>query len=149
MDRSKVVVIRGTGVLARGGEIDTAKIAAMLGLGIRHLTGTGEAKEALAGLFSRRDRVGIKVNTIGGRRISTRPELSLALANFLSESGIPGKNIVIWDRTNRELREAGYRLTDDLNGLKIFATDTAGAGYETEPVSHLNIGSLFSTIQTN
>jgi len=149
MNESKVVVIKGTGVLGRDGEIDGTKIAAMLALGIRHLTGAGDAKEGLARHFSRRDRVGIKVNTIGGRRISTRPELSLALANLLSESGVPEKNIVIWDRTNRELRDAGYRLADGSNGLKIFATDTAGAGYETEPVSHLSIGSLFSTIQTN
>ena len=149
MNTSKVVVIKGTGVLGPDGEVNETKTAAMLALGIRHLTGAGEAKEGLTRLFSSRDRVGIKINTIGGRRISTRPELSLALANFLSASGVPDKNIVIWDRTNRELREAGYRLADGSNGLKIFATDTAGAGYEIEPVSHLNIGSLFSTIQTN
>ncbi|MGB7294146.1 MAG: DUF362 domain-containing protein [Candidatus Aminicenantales bacterium] len=149
MDRSKVVVIRGMGVLGRGGEIDGTRIAAMLELGIRHLTGTDRALDGLAGLFSRKDRVGIKISTIGGRMISTRPELSLALARLLSGSIVSERNILIWDRTNRELREAGYRLSDSSNGLKVFATDTAGAGYETEPVSHLNIGSLFSTIQTN
>jgi uncharacterized protein (DUF362 family) len=149
MNKSKVVVIKGRGVLGRQGGIDGTKIAAMLALGIRHLSGGGEAKEALAQSFSRRDRVGIKINTIGGPRISTRPELSLALANLLSESGVSRNGIVIWDRTNRELRAAGYQLSDSSSGLKIFATDTAGAGYETEPISHLNIGSLFSTIQTN
>ncbi len=149
MSRSKVVVIRGTGILGRQGEIDETKIARMLSLGIQHLTGAGGANEGLSRLFSRGDRIGIKINTIGGRMVSTRPELSLALANLLSESGINEKNIIIWDRTNRELREAGYRLSDSPSRLKIFATDTAGAGYETEPLSHLNIGSLFSTIMTN
>jgi hypothetical protein len=149
MSTSKVVIIKGTSVVGRNGEVDGTKAAAMLALGLRHLTGAAEARDGLTGLFSRRDRVGIKVNTIGGRSISTRPDLSLALANLLSGSGVLEKNIIIWDRTNRELRQAGYRLADGSNGLKIFATDTAGAGYETEPVSHLNIGSLFSTIQTN
>jgi uncharacterized protein (DUF362 family) len=149
MSKSKVVVIKGTGVIGRDGEVDGTKTAAMLALGVRHLTGASEARDGLTRLFSRRDRVGIKVNTIGGPRISTRPELSLTLANILSESGISRNNIVIWDRTNRELRAAGYQLSDSSTGLKVFATDTAGAGYETEPVSHLNIGSLFSTIQTN
>ncbi len=149
MDRSKVVVIKGKGVIGRDGEIDGPKVAAMLALGIQHLTGARQSSEGLSRHFSRRDRVGIKINTIGGRRISTRPDLSLALVRSLTEAGIPEKSIVIWDRTNRELREAGYHLSDSSSGLKIFATDTAGAGYEIEPLSHLNIGSLFSTIQTN
>jgi uncharacterized protein (DUF362 family) len=129
--------------------MDRVKIAEMLSLGFRHLTGARETGEGLARLFARGDRIGIKVNTIGGRKISTRPELSLSLAELLIKNGQPDRNIVIWDRTNRELREAGYSLSDRPNGLKVFATDTAGAGYETEIIAHRNIGSLFSTIQTN
>jgi uncharacterized protein (DUF362 family) len=149
MNRSKVVVIKGKGVLGAGGDMDRVKIAEMLSLGFRHLTGARETGEGLARLFARGDRIGIKVNTIGGRKISTRPELSLSLAELLIKNGQPDRNIVIWDRTNRELREAGYSLSDRPNGLKVFATDTAGAGYETEIIAHRNIGSLFSTIQTN
>jgi uncharacterized protein (DUF362 family) len=149
MNGSKVVVIQGKGVLGPEGDIARTKIAEMLSLGFRHLTGARETGEGLARLFARNDRIGIKVNTIGGRKISTRPELSLSLAELLIKNGHPDRNIVIWDRTNRELREAGYSLSDRPNGLKIFATDTAGAGYEAEIISHRNIGSLFSTIQTN
>jgi len=149
MNRSKVVVIQGKGVLGPEGDMARTKIAEMLSLGFRHLTGARETGEGLARLFARNDRIGIKVNTIGGRKISTRPELSLSLAELLIKNGQPDRNIVIWDRTNRELREAGYSLSDRPNGLKIFATDTAGAGYEAEIISHRNIGSLFSTIQTN
>jgi len=149
MNRSKVVVIKGKGVWGSGGDLDRIKISDMLSLGFRLLTGAREAGESLARLFAPGDRIGIKVNTIGGRKISTRPELSLSLAELLVKNGQPDRNIVIWDRTNRELREAGYSLSDRPNGLKVFATDTAGAGYETEILSHRNIGSLFSTIQTN
>jgi len=149
MNRSKVVVIKGKGVVSSGGDLDRMKISEMLSLGFRLLIGTREAGESLARLFARAERIGIKVNTIGGRKISTRPELSLALAELLIKNGQPDRNIVIWDRTNRELREAGYSLSDRPNGIKVFATDTAGAGYETEIISHRNIGSLFSTIQTN
>ena len=149
MNRSKVVVIKGKGVVSSGGDLDRIKISEMLSLGFRLLIGTREAGESLARLFARAERIGIKVNTIGGRKISTRPELSLALAELLIKNGQPDRNIVIWDRTNRELREAGYSLSDRPDGIKVFATDTAGAGYETEIISHRNIGSLFSTIQTN
>jgi len=149
MNGSKVIIIKGKAVFGPGGDLDRLKISEMLSLGFRKLTGTREAGQGLARLFARDARVGIKINTIGGRKISTRPELSLSLAELLVKNGWPERNVVIWDRTNRELREAGYKLSDSPNALKVFATDTAGAGYETEIVSHRNIGSLFSTIQTN
>jgi len=141
-------MIKGTRVFRSAGELDPAPIAEMVSLGIRHLTGTKDTGEGVAGLFGRADRLAIKVNTIGGREISTRPELSLTFAEVLIKYGLPGKNIVIWDRTNRELREAGYRLSDSPAGLKVLATDTSGAGYESEIFSHRSIASLFSTIQT-
>lgn len=121
----------------------------MLERGLGLLTGTSDFREAIRHVFQSSDRVGIKINTIAGRLLSTRPELSYALANLLIRSGLPEKNILIWDRSNRELREAGYRLRAEGNQLKVFATDTEGAGYEPELLSHRNIGSLFSTIQTN
>ena len=149
MDKSRVVVVRAPGVTGSGGELDSRKVAGMIALGFARLTGIPETGGGLARLFSRDDRVGIKINTIGGRTISTRPELSLSLAELLTQNGWAERNIVIWDRTNRELRDAGYRLSDRSGGLKVFGTDTAGAGYEAEIFSHRNIGSLFSTIQTN
>lgn len=148
MNGSKVISIKAKGVIGSGGDIDRLKISGMLSLGFGRLAEAGETGEGLARLFARDERIGIKINTIGGRKISTRPELSLSLAELLVKNGWPDRNIVIWDRTNRELREAGYNLSDRAGGLKVFATDTAGAGYETEIVSHRNIGSLFSTIQT-
>jgi len=149
MNGSKVIVIRAPGVTVFNGDLDRMKISGMLALGFAKLTGTRETGEGMARLFARDARIGVKINTIGGRTISTRPELSLSLAELFINNGWPERNIVIWDRTNRELRDAGYRLSDRPAGLKIFATDTAGAGYETEITSHRNIGSLFSTIQTN
>lgn len=148
MSASKVIMIKGSRVFRAAGELDPTQIAGMVSLGLRHLTGTKDTGEAVAGLFARDDRVAVKVNTIGGREISTRPELSLTFADVLMKGGLAGKNIVIWDRTNRELREAGYRLSDSRADLKVMATDTSGAGYETEIFTHRSIGSLFSTIQT-
>ncbi len=148
MSASQVFAVRGKGVISSTGDILAPKLNEMLRRGLVLVSGTADAAEGLHGRFAAADRVGIKVNTIGGRKISTRPEVPLGLAGWLTRAGIPAKNILIWDRTNRELKEAGYRLSDDRNDLKIFGSDTAGAGYESEIYSHLNIGSLFSTIQT-
>jgi uncharacterized protein (DUF362 family) len=102
----------------------------------------------LKSLLSPRERVGIKINSIAGRKLVTRPETSLALAELLSESGFPARNILIWDRTNRELKEAGYKLNLALEGPRIMGTDTNGFGYEPELSAHKTIGSLFSTLLT-
>jgi hypothetical protein len=126
MSASRVVIIRGRHVLGAGDDPDRSQIVEMLSLGFRRLTGARDMGEGLARLFSRNDRIGIKVNTIGGPKISTRPVLPLSLSELLVKGGRPGRNIVIWDRTNRELREAGYSLSDRRNDLKIFGTDTAG-----------------------
>jgi uncharacterized protein (DUF362 family) len=99
-------------------------------------------------LFRPSDRLGIKVNTIGGRAISTRPAVALALARWLARNGLPEDNVFIWDRTNRELREAGYSTSAARGGIKVFGTDAGGVGYGPDLVAHLGVGSLFSKIQT-
>jgi uncharacterized protein (DUF362 family) len=148
MGASKVFVVRSAGVVTSGGDILTAKLSEMLRRGLSLVSGAADAADGLHAGFRAADRVGIKVNTIGGRRISTRPELPLALAGWLTRSGVPAGNILVWDRTNRELKEAGYKLSEDRNAVKVFATDTAGLGYESEILAHRNIGSLFSAIQS-
>lgn len=149
MNSATVVIIRGKKVFASDGDIDRVKIAQMLERGVQLLTGQTDACAGLSRFFSQNDRIGIKINTIAGRMLTTRPEVSLSLAALLTQCGIPEKNFIIWDRTNRELKDAGYRLSRSTSGLKIFGTDSDGAGYENELISHLNIGSLFSSIQTN
>lgn len=115
--------------------------------GIQALIGKENLKESLLSLFHKKARVGIKINTISGRMLSSLPEVSLSLANLLVESGLQKKNIIIWDRTNRELKEAGYHLSQNRNEIRVFGTDTNGVGYDHELISHRNIGSLFSSIQ--
>src|SRR4030042_3392344 len=107
MNGAKVIIIKGKAVFGPGGDLDRLKISEMLSLGCRKLTGTREAGQGLARLFAQDARVGIKINTIGGRKISTRPELSLSLAELLVKNGWPERNVVIWERTNRELRGGG------------------------------------------
>jgi len=149
MTRSRVVIIKAAGGIDPVGPADRPKLLRMFQRGFALLTGEPDDRGAVMSVFRPADRIGIKVNTIGGRAISTRPEVSLALAGWLAGSGLPEENIVVWDRTNRELRDAGYRLNRGPGGPQVFGTDTDGAGYGEELLAHLNIGSLFSKIQSN
>lgn len=146
---SKVVIVRGQGVLDSRGNVSQKKLIQMYEKGIRSLGEDGSFRDSLHQLFKRNDRVGIKINTISGRKLTSLPEASLVLANLIAENGMRAENIIIWDRTNRELKQAGYRLNMNSRGIKIFGTDSNGVGYGRELVSHRNIGSLFSAIQAH
>ncbi|MGD2295180.1 MAG: DUF362 domain-containing protein [Candidatus Aminicenantes bacterium] len=148
MDRARVVIVRIRGNQDKKKDIPPSRIKEMFTRGFSLLSGQKEPFSSIRFLFNKAEKIGIKINTLGGRNISTNPETSLALADVLSGGGIKKKNIIIWDRTNRELKEAGYRLNSAGNGYRIFGTDTEGIGYGPQLVSHLNIGSLFSAIQT-
>ena len=141
-------MVRARGLLERAGDIDADRLLRAYERGLRALTGAASLAEGLGQLFKPADRVGIKINTIGGRKLSTRPEVALGLASAFQGTGVSEKNILIWDRTNRELREAGFTLSLGSSGLKVYGTDTDGAGYDDELYAKDNIGSLFSSIQS-
>lgn len=149
MAGSRVVIIKSPGVLSRNGVLDGKALAAVFDRGISLLGGPEGEEALLRGLFKREDTIGIKVNTIGGRALSTRPETAAALVRVLSGAGFADDRIVIWDRTNRELREAGFSLRMNRGkGPRIYGTDSQGVGYSSQLVSHRSIGSLFSLIQS-
>jgi uncharacterized protein (DUF362 family) len=146
MAKSRVVIIRAGGP---ENPSDRQKFLRMFKRGFSLLTGERDDRNAVMSVIRPGDRLGIKINTIGGRSISTRPELSLSLAGWISANGLPEKDVVIWDRTNRELRDAGYRLRKGPGGPQVFGTDADGTGYGENLVDHLSVGSLFSRIQTD
>ena len=65
------------------------------------------------------DVVGLKVNTIAGPGLSTSVTLVDAICEHLKQAGIKPNDIVIWDRTNRELTRAGYHLSNDPNRERV------------------------------
>lgn len=148
MPKSKVILIRGTKVLDMEGAARTAGIEDMFRRGLTGLEIGRTIEECTGRLFDTSHKVGIKINTIGGRMMSTRPETALALASVLGRGRLSPERIIIWDRTNAELKSAGYRLSVGRDGPVVCGTDTRGLGYEKELRAHLNVGSLFSTIQT-
>jgi len=148
MDKSTVVIVRKRN--SQSAFISDPKaIQEMYLVGLTSLTGQKNPADALHIFFKDKDRIGIKVNTIGGSSISTTPKTSLSLAKLLIDNAWDANNLIIWDRTNRELVEAGYSLNMNQKGIKVFGTDSNSIGYDRNLTAYLNIGSLFSTILSN
>ncbi len=90
--------------------------------------------------------VGIKVNTLGGRGLSSNVQLVDAICERLQEAGVAAANIVVWDRDSTELERAGFRVRTGGNQVQCFGTDRVG--FEDELSSWGSVGSRLSKILT-
>ncbi len=82
-------------------------IDAMVKKGITRLTGKNMA-ESFPLFFKKSDIVGIKVNPVGPGLISTRLEVVDAVIDWLLKGGLKRENIIIWDRFDYMLKDAGF-----------------------------------------
>ncbi|RQV93385.1 MAG: DUF362 domain-containing protein [Calditrichaeota bacterium] len=82
-------------------------INAMFENGLSKLT-SKNLRESFDLFFNRDDIVGIKVNPVGSPFINTSPELTESVIKWLTEAGLPKKNIIIWDRFDYMLADAGF-----------------------------------------
>jgi len=88
-------------------KFDGTIIGEMFEHGVRTLTGK-DMKASFALFFEPGDTVGIKVNPVGPPLINTRPELADAVIKWLVDNKVPKSNIVIWDRFDYMLKDAGF-----------------------------------------
>jgi hypothetical protein len=88
-------------------KVDAAMVEQMIQKGITTLTGKN-MQESFNLFFNKNDIVGIKVNPVGPGLISTRLEVVEAVIRWLTQGGIPAKNIIIWDRFDYMLKDAGF-----------------------------------------
>jgi len=97
----------------------------MIAKGMLELTGAATLKDAWKMFVSETDRIGLKVNPVAGPTLSTSVEVTQAIVKQLEEAGIPRKNILIWDRREEQLVEAGF-TNQFLPGIKIIGTERKG-----------------------
>jgi uncharacterized protein (DUF362 family) len=126
---------------------DLRTLQRMVNRSVAALTGIDDPDEAWHSLFAPSDVVGIKVNCLAGRGISTNPDLANAIAACLHDIGIPAERIIVWDRSNRDLRSAGFKTGSAASGYRCFGTDEAG--YGDKLYEQGSIGGLLSTILTS
>lgn len=118
-----LALARREGLLGPQGKPDPEKLDSALGAAVARAAGEDGVVSAMRRLFRPRDVVGIKVNSLAGRGLSPHPELVGRLTGWLQEAGVPARNIVIWDRSDRELAAAGFSIVRGGNGVRCFGTN--------------------------
>lgn len=140
-----VTLARDTGCI-QNGRPDPMRVGLLLDRLIREHFNVADASEVFRTLFSPQDRIGIKVNCLSGRRMSTHVELVGCVIERLIRVGIPAENILIWDRLNADLRSAGFTLRKW--GESIACAGCDQLGYDSELTAYRSIGSLFARAAT-
>ncbi len=120
------------------------QVEKLLNRTIENLFQVSQPGKAWQQLFTREDTVGIKINCLAGRGISTHFELVEAIIEGLRSAGVLEKNIIIWDRANRDLEKTGYRIKTDRNGVKCYGNDYTG--YTHDIYEYGKVGSHLSNI---
>lgn len=94
----------------------------MMKTSMQKLTGEDDLSKAWLQLVSPKDIIGLKVNPIGGKILSTSHAVTKAVIKQLKEAGIPEANIIIWDRRGEDLESAGF-TAENYPGIKIMSTE--------------------------
>ncbi len=105
-----------------GDTFDAKVIREMVTSGIRKLTGK-DLNDSFRLFFEPSDIVGLKVNPVGPPLINTRHEVADAVIGWLADCGLPRRNIVIWDRFDYMLKDAGF-TPDRFPGIHIEGLQT-------------------------
>jgi uncharacterized protein (DUF362 family) len=152
--KSRVIIARDPELRGSGSAPDTHRIEALLDRAMLALFAGDRAAAATPEntiaawrhVAGPGDTVSLKVNTLGGRGISTNIELVNAVCERLLEAGVKPANIVVWDRDSEEMERAGFRIVIGGDRAQCYGTDRVA--YEDDLSAWGSVGSRLSKILT-
>jgi hypothetical protein len=117
----KVVKIYNPNILQEE-KISVAELEKSVYDGLQKLTGK-DPDESFKMFFKPDDIIGIKVNPVGAGFINTHVELVEIVIEWLKKRGMKPENIVIWDRFDYMLKDAGF-TNERFKGVQIEGIQT-------------------------
>jgi len=121
--KSKVVIAQDDKVIDKQNAVVEDVTQKMLDNALMNLAGVKNRNAAWSRYFDKKDIVGIKVNTLAGRRMSSHIQLVKVIINGLKAIGIPEENLIIWDKADNDLTGAGYEINTTRKGVKCLSTE--------------------------
>jgi hypothetical protein len=135
--KSKVVLVLDPQVIDKSGKVQYPILKKMLKKAITELTGKTNLKDAWSQFIPLGRPIGIKLNTLGLTSIRNSPlthhysAITSVLVEDLKQAGIAEKDLIIWDRSEKELINAGLSVQKSLGKVRIFGVKSSGRGPET------------------
>jgi uncharacterized protein (DUF362 family) len=97
---------------------------------VEELSGESDPGRAWGRFVTPEDRVGIKINCLGGRWASTRKEVVDPIVEGVRAAGVPDENIMIYDQFGGNMRVARYEWQDKPGKLRVI--NHAVLGYDND-----------------
>ena len=113
-------------------QLDEDAASELIDQAMMKFTGRSSAKEAWRDIVLPDDIVGIKINPLGGPELSTHAIIVDKIIEGLYGAGVLRKQVIIWDRFEEHLLNAGYPIRQDESEVRTLASDTEGIGYDDE-----------------
>ncbi|MGP8330442.1 MAG: DUF362 domain-containing protein [Methanosarcinaceae archaeon] len=146
-NKSRVVIVQQKNVNQASLNIDYINVQKLLDEGMRRYFEIESLAKIWRKIVRPADVVGIKVNCLAGRGLSTHPALVDAIIHGLQMAGVKEKNILVWDRLNDDLKRAGFPVRPRGRGVRYLGNDSAG--YSRDLVCYGAVGSLVSRLVTD
>ena len=124
--KSRIVVATDADLQPYPGKMDTGRLVKLLDKAMQAQFDLDNPVECWRQIFPRKDEVvGLKVNCLSGRG-STHIELVEAIQERLFGAGIKPEHVIIWDRFNSDLEDAGFKITTRGKGPRCYGNDMHG-----------------------
>ena len=144
--KSRVVIARDAALRGTGTTVDSGRVLSLLDRAMQSLFDLDLPAEPWKKLVHPGETVGLKVNALGGRGLSSSVQLVEAICERLQEAGIRARDIIVWDRDTDELERVGFHFSTASNRVQCFGTDRLG--YEEKLATYGSVGSRLSKILT-
>ena len=147
-EKSTVVEVHRPGITGENNQPDPVGVQEMLDKAMREFTGEQSHRDQWAMFISKEDVVGLKVNGLGGPRLSTKKELVYAIIKRLVELGVQENNIIVWDDRDRCIKSIGMDLNLGKTGVRVYPTDHPTVGWEEDETNFGSVSANLTKILT-
>ena len=125
-----MVVARDAALHGTSTQPDEQRVLNLLDKAMAAYTGREKPLEAWKSIVPANVRagkvIGLKVNGLGGKGISTHTALTQAVAERLQQAGVKPGNILVWDQNAKFLEACGFTINTDPSRIRSYPSDTAG-----------------------
>ncbi len=127
----RVIMVKNSGSVVNNEPVEAVAYL-MLQKAMLELTGQKNLNKAWRTFVNPGEKIGLKVNPVAGKELSTSHAVVKSVVKQLTESGIKRQDIIIWDRRDMELKDAGF-TAENYPGIRITGTemkDESGSFYD-------------------
>lgn len=142
--KSKVILVHHSEVVDEAGRIQLPLLQKMVDKSVIAFSGENTVADAWGRYFSADDVIGLKVNALGCIDIQGMdyiqhfPAVANAIASGLKKAGVKEGNMIVWDRSEEELSQAGFTINSEPNTMRVIANKKRrrGSGAQFNPKSY-------------